>query len=135
MTQYAKPLPDITALTQPFWDGTKAHQLRIQRCDDCGTFRFIPREVCPQCASVNATWTPVSGKGTLYTYSIVYRAPNPAFQADVPYVVAQVLLAEGPRIMSHLVGCPLDQVRVGMPVEVFFEDVTPQVTLYKFRPA
>lgn len=135
MTQYNKPLPEITLLTQPFWQGAKEHQLRLQRCDDCGTFRFTPKEVCPNCFSVKATWTPVSGAGTVYSYSTVYRGPNPPFQADVPYTIVMVDLAEGPRIMSHLVDCPPDRVRVGMRVQVVFEDVTPGVSLYKFRPA
>ncbi len=133
MTQYNKPLPEITLLTQPFWQGAKEHQLRLQRCDDCGAFRFTPKEVCPRCFSVKATWTPVSGAGTVYSYSTVYRGATPAFQA--PYIVVMVELAEGPHIMSHLVDCPPDRVQIGMPVQVFFEDVTPEVTLYKFRLA
>ena len=134
MTQYNKPLPEITLLTEPFWQGTKEHQLQLQRCDDCGTFRFIPKEVCPSCASVLATWTPVSGAGIVYSYSTVYRGPGPAFQEDVPYIVVMVELAEGPHIMSHLIDCAPDQVQIGMPVAVVFEDATPEVSLYKFRP-
>lgn len=106
MVQYNKPLPEITLLTEPFWQGTKEHQLRLQRCDDCGTFRFTPKEVCPSCASVQATWTPVSGAGTVYSYSTVYRGTGSAFQEDLPFVVVMVELKEGPRVISHLIDCP-----------------------------
>ena len=135
MTQYNKPLPEITLLTEPFWQGTTEHQLRLQRCDDCGTFRFIPKEVCPNCTSVQATWTPVSGAGEVYSYSTVYRGTPQAFQEDVPYIVVMVELSEGPRIISHLIDCAPDQVQIGMPVTVVFEDATPEMSLYKFRPA
>ena len=135
MTQYNKPLPEITLLTESFWQGTKEHQLRLQRCDDCGAFRFIPKEVCPSCASVQATWTPVSGAGTVYSYSTVYRGTGQAFQEDLPFIVVMVELAEGPRVISHLIDCAPDQVQIDMPVTVVFEDVTPEVSLYKFRPA
>jgi hypothetical protein len=135
MTTYQKPLPPITTLTAPFWKGVKEHRLLLQRCNDCGKFRFTPKEVCPHCASVDATWTPVSGRGKVYTYTIVHRAPNPVWQAEAPYVIAHVELDEGVRIGSNLIGCPVDQVRIGMPVRVVYEDVTPEVSLFKFRPA
>ena len=65
MTEYNKPLPEITLLNEPFWEGTKQHKLLLQKCDDCGAFRFTPKEVCPDCTSVSATWTEVSGSGTI----------------------------------------------------------------------
>lgn len=135
MTQYNKPLPEITLLTEPFWQGIKDHQLLLQRCDDCGAFRFIPKEVCPGCASVQSTWTPVSGAGKVYSYSTVYRGTGTAFQDDLPFTVVMVELAEGPRIISHLIDCAPDQVKIDMPVAVVFEDVTAEASLYKFRPA
>ena len=135
MTQYNKPLPEVTILTDPFWEGTKQHELRLQLCDDCPAYRFTPKDVCPACASVNATWTAVSGAGTVYSYSVVHRGPGPAFQEDAPYIVVLVDLAEGPRILSHMTECEPDDMKIGMPVNVVFEDVTPEVTLYKFRPA
>ncbi len=135
MTQYNKPLPEITLLNEPFWEGTKAHELRLQLCDDCPEYRFTPKDVCSTCSSVNATWTPVSGDGTVYSYSVVHRGPGPAFQEDAPYIVVMVDLAEGPRILSHMTGCEPEDMKIGMPVTVVFEDVTPEITLYKFRPA
>jgi len=132
---YEKFRPEITPLHAPFWEYVRAHELRLQRCDDCGRYRFIPLELCPACHSVASTWSPVSGRGTVYTFTVVHRAPTPAYQADAPYVIAQVELEEGPRISSTLAGVDPDAVRIGMPVEVVFDDVDAELTLYRFRPA
>ena len=80
------------------------------------------------------TWTPIAGTGEMYTYTVVHRAPTPAYQADAPYVIAHVTLDEGPRMISTLVGCDPGAVTVGMPVEIIYDDVTPELTLYRFRP-
>ncbi len=134
MAAYEKFTPEITPLHEPFWASVRAHELRIQRCDSCGAFRFIPTELC-QCGSLDATWTPVAGTGEVYTYTVVHRAPTPAYQADAPYVIAHVTLAEGPRLIANLVGCDPSTVRIGMPVRLTYEDVTPELTLYRFVPA
>ena len=135
MTQYNKPLPEVTILTEPFWEGTKQHELRLQRCDNCLVYRFTPKDVCPMCASVQTTWVPVSGAGAVYSYSVVHRGPGPGFQEDAPYIVVMVDLAEGPRIPEPYDGMRARRyagwyARDGRPSE----DVTPEVTLYKFRP-
>ena len=127
--------PEITPLHAPFWEGLRSHRLLLQRCDGCGRFRFIPGDLCPGCHSSAATWTPVSGRGVVYTYTVVHRAPTPAYQADAPYVIVHVQLDEGPRMSSTLVGVAPDQVRIGAPVEVVFDDVDPELTLARFRPA
>ena len=131
---YEKFRPQIPTLHAPFWEGVRAHELRLQRCDSCGRFRFIPGEMCPGCHSASATWTVVSGRGSIYTYTVVHRAPTPAYQADAPYVIAHVELEEGPRIIATMVECPPDEVTVGMAVEAAYEDVEPDLTLYHFRP-
>ena len=131
---YEKFRPQISPRDAPFWEGVRAHQLRLQRCDDCGRFRFIPGEMCPGCYSAAATWTEVSGRGRVYTYTVVHRAPTPAYQADAPYVIAHVELDEGPRIISTLVDCAVEEVSVGMPVEVGYEEADADLTLYHFRP-
>jgi uncharacterized OB-fold protein len=96
---------------------------------------FYPREVCPECLSPEMTWVKVSGKGTLYSYTIAQAPTHPSFTEDVPYVIAIVELAEGPRITTNIVGCKLEDLKVNMPVVASFADVTPDVTLVKFRPA
>lgn len=126
--------PEIPPLHQPFWDALRSHRLVLQRCTGCGAFRFIPGEICPACHSADSSWTEVSGRGQVYTYTIVHRAPTPAYQARAPYVIAQVELEEGPRVSTTLVGVDPADARVGMPVSVVFDDVEPDLTLYRFAP-
>jgi len=126
--------PDITPLDAPFWDALRRHELVVQRCDECGQLRFVPSERCRHCGSPAATWSPVSGNATVYTFSIVHRAPTPAYQADAPYVIAYVELDEGPRMPTRLVEVAPDAVAIGMPLAVVFDDVDDDLTLYRFRP-
>ncbi len=130
---YDKFLPTITALDRPFWDSVKAEAAAIQRCDDCGTFRFIPRERC-SCGSASATWAPIAGTGTVYTYTVVHRAPTPVYQADAPYVIAHIALDEGPRMIGWL-ECDPDDAAIGMPVHIVYRHVTDDVSLFAFVPA
>ena len=132
---YEKPLPRVTADNRPFWEATKRHELRLQRCDDCGRFRYPPAPVCPQCLSESAQWARVSGRGTITTFIVMHKVYFPSFAADVPYNVVQVELEEGPRLTANLVDVPNDQIRVGMPVEAVFDDVTRAITLPRFRRA
>ena len=133
--QYQKPLPAPSPVSQPFWEGLRERELRIQRCADCGRHVFYPRSVCPHCLSEELAWVNASGRGTLYSYTIVRRAMNPAFQADVPYVFAIVELEEGPRVTTNIVNCDLGSLRVDMPVKAVYDNVTPEVALLKFEPA
>ncbi|MBI5596984.1 MAG: OB-fold domain-containing protein, partial [Elusimicrobia bacterium] len=98
-------------------------------------FRVYPRAVCPHCLSGEYEWLPASGKGTVYSYTVCYRPAGEAFAAEVPYIVALVELAEGVRLLSNLIGCPPARARVGLPVEMVFEDVSADLALYKFKPA
>jgi uncharacterized OB-fold protein len=136
MADYVKPLPVPDPVTQPFWDSLKAHEMKIQRCNDTGKFFFYPRGMSPFTLSDNISWETVSGKGTLHAFTIVYNQRAPGFAEEVPYVVAMVELEEGPRMMTNIVG--LDEVspeniKIGSPVEIVYEDVTDEITLPKFR--
>jgi uncharacterized OB-fold protein len=133
MSDYEKFLPAIGDLDRPFWDSLKAEEARIQRCDACGMFRFIPREIC-SCGSTDATWTAISGKGEVYTYTVVRRAPTPAYQADAPYVIAHVTLDEGPRMIAWLEVDP-EQASIGMPVQIAYRHVTEDQSLFSFVPS
>ncbi len=135
MADYKKPLPRPTATSLPFWAAAKRHELQIQRCGSCGAHIFYPREVCPECLSSDLQWIKVSGKGTVYSYTIARAPTHPAFAEEVPYVIAIVELAEGPHLTTNITGCKPDEVRVGMPVVATFDDVTPEMTLVKFCPA
>jgi uncharacterized OB-fold protein len=133
MSEYIKPLPKPSPTSRPFWDAAKRHELLLQRCGACSKFIYYPRPRCPHCFSDRLSWEQCSGRGTLYSYTVVRRAASRAF-ADAPYILAIVELAEGPRMTTNIVAPP-EQLRVDMPVTVFFDDVTPDRTLVKFRPA
>lgn len=137
MSTYTKPLPTPDPDTQAFWDGCRAHRLLIPKCVACGWLRWPPRPGCPRCHSSGHEWVEVSGRGTVYSYVVFRRAFLTEFRDDVPYVVAIIELEESPtvRILSNVVGCKPEEVAFGMLVQVVFEDVTGDVTLFKFAPA
>lgn len=127
----AKPVP--TPETQHFWDGTKAGELRLQRCDECRNVYFPPRPFCPACASRKVSVFKASGKAILYSYVIHHR---PVAGFTPPYAIAVVELAEGPRMMTNIVGCPQtpEALELDMPLEVVFEPMDETITLPLFRP-
>lgn len=135
MTQPSRPLPKPDEDTEPFWAACRRHELRMQKCLDCGTVRFRPALVCPECLSDRYEWALLSGKGEVYTFGVVHRALVPGFESRIPYIVALVQLQEGPRMTTNLVDVLPEQVYVGMPVEVAWEDVTEEISLPVFRPA
>jgi uncharacterized OB-fold protein len=132
----SKPLPKPDPLTMPFWSSLNRRSMEVQRCESCGSHVFYPRGLCPSCGSRALRWTPVSGRGRIYAFTIVHRPTNAAFRADAPYILAMVELDEGVRMMTNIVGVAPDpaRVRIGMPVEVVYEEVGPGTTLAKFRP-
>jgi uncharacterized OB-fold protein len=127
------PLPQPTELSRPHWDGCREGVLRVQRCDDCGEFVFIPKPVCGGCLGTNLSWVESSGRGTLYSYTVVHRPQQPTF--EVPYTVAIVELEEGWHMLSNLIGVEPEAVTIGMPVEVTFERMSDEITLPYFRPS
>ncbi len=132
--EYKKPLPRPTLISKPFWDGLREERLLIQRCRACGGLQHYPRPHCIRCLSLELEWVQASGRGTVYSYTIVRRAANPAFAEDVPYVLAVIELEEGPHLSGNVVGIAPEEVRIGMPVEAVFDHVTPEATLLKWRP-
>jgi len=131
----ARPLPAPDPATAPYWAAACGHRLSLPRCEACGEFHFYPRPLCPHCGSPRLAWTDVSGKGTIYSLTVVQRAPSPAFADMVPYVVAIVALDEGPHLMSNIIGCPADAVRIGMPVRATFLDIGAEASLPLFEVA
>ena len=134
-TTYKKPLPHVDEESRGWWEALARHELYLQRCRDCGRRRLPPRALCPACLSAAVEWVRAAGRGTVYTFTVTYQNQAPGFREALPYVLAIVELAEGPRLMTNIVGCAPDAVRIGMPVEVVFTDVTPEITLPLFRPA
>jgi uncharacterized OB-fold protein len=134
MSPVAKPLPQVSPEMAPFWEAARRHELLVQRCRGCGAWRFPARDLCSRCLSRESTWERVSGRGTIFSFAVMHQVYHPGFADEVPYAIVVVELEEGARMVSNVVHCPVREVAVGMPVEVVFEDLTPEVTLPKFRP-
>jgi uncharacterized OB-fold protein len=134
-TKPQKPQPNPGPASQPYWDACRRHELRIQRCRSCGDLVHYPKLRCPRqgCGGSEFDWPLMSGKGTVYSFVVAERAFHPAFMPELPYVVAVIELAEGPRLMSSVVGVPPHDVRIGMEVEVVWDDAG-TYPLPKFRP-
>jgi uncharacterized protein len=134
VTEYTKPLPRPTWDSAAFWEACQQHRLELQFCTDCQRFWFPPGNRCGHCWGSAWEWRPVSGRGQVFTFTIIHRAYHPGFGDDLPYNVAVVELEEGPHLITNVVECPLDELRVGLPVSVVFDDVTAEATLPKFKP-
>jgi uncharacterized OB-fold protein len=127
-----KPVPDID--TAPYWAAVREHVLRLQRCPACNRYAFPPKPRCAACLHQPLEWVSVSGRGKVRTFAIMRDTFMKAFPP--PYAVAEVELEEQPglTITTNIVECDVDNVRIGLPVEVTFEDRSPDVTIPQFRP-
>ena len=132
--QYQKPLPEITKQSKPFWDAAHEHKLVVQQCTQCQRYQYPPIDLCPVCGG-ELTWVEASGKGEVHTFIIMHQLYHPAFKAELPYNVSVIQLEEGPFMLSNVVNCANEDVKIGMPVTVVFEDVTDEVPLPKWTPA
>jgi uncharacterized OB-fold protein len=115
--------PPVTPLTAPFWDATRERRLLVQWCLDCDTSVFYPREVCPGCLGTHLEWREASGNGTLYSFTVNHLSPDP-IGGDGPFTIGLVELTEGPRMMTNVVGLPLDDLEVGMELQVTWDELT-----------
>ncbi len=131
---YLKPRPLLGDLNRHFWGALRDHRLEVQVCEACAALRFPIGPVCPVCLSDRYGWRELSGRGTILSWVVFRRAYDPAFEDDVPYNVALIELQEGVRMFSNIVGAELDEIDVGMEVEVVFDDVAPDLTLPRFAP-
>ncbi len=130
---YGRPLPLMRGLAGEFYDYCRRHELRFQKCADCGRWRHVPRATCAACGSWEWRWERASGRGTVFTWTVVRRPMHPAFAGEAPYAPVVIALEEGLRLVSWLVDCPPEEIRMGLPVEVVFDDVSPEATLPRFR--
>ncbi len=136
MSDPTRPLPKLRELdTAPFWEATKNHELRYQRCDDCDTLVFHARRHCTGCLGGNLSWHTSRGEGTLYTFSVVRQSYHPFFRSRVPYAVAWIDLDEGPRLLSNVVGVedPGTELSIGQRMTVEWEDHE-ELSIPLFRP-
>ena len=132
---YLKPLPVPSPESQPFWDACRRHELRLPRCSACSAYWFPPSGVCPECLSDQFEWALASGRGEVFSFVVMHRVYHKGFADDVPYVLAIIEFDEGWRMDSNVINIDPKDVTVGMPVEVVWEDATPEFTLPKFQPA
>jgi uncharacterized OB-fold protein len=129
-----RPLPRPDPVSSAFWEASTRGELVIQRCTACGHRQFYPRAMCTRCAAT-PEWETTSGRGTVHTFTVIRQNHAKPFRDLLPYVVAMIELDEGPLMMGNVVGCNVDDVTVGMPVEVFFEPAGDDVSLPFWRPA
>jgi uncharacterized OB-fold protein len=129
-----KPRPRATPVTQPYWDALRDEHIRVQRCDDCHAWVHYPRVRCSNCLSARLSWHEVSGRGTVYSFSVARQPTAPPFADEVPQIVTVVELEEGIRLSTTLVDVAPDAVRVGLPVSPVFDHGADGVTLLRFRP-
>lgn len=128
------PAPTITPEAKPYWEAAARGTLSLQRCDDCEAVVWYPRGMCPECGSRSLTWFDASGRGTVYSYTVNRRGQGEYREAS-PYVLAYVELAEGPRVLTNIVGCDPSEVSIGDEVVAVFDRVGDDAALVRFRPA
>jgi uncharacterized OB-fold protein len=129
-----RPLPRAEGLNRDFYDQLASGTLHFQRCDSCETWRHPPRYRCGKCGSDRWSWRSSSGRGLLHSWTVTHEALHPLFKDRVPYAVVVVELEEGPRLVSHLRGIPLDGLALDLPVQVALERVSEDYVLHHFEP-
>ncbi len=132
-TEIPRPLPLLEGLAGDFYEYCRQGELRFQRCRDCDTWRHVPREMCADCGSWSWEWARSSGRGRVFTWTVVVRALHPAFQDACPYAPVVIEMEEGVRILSEVTDCSPDELEIDLPVEVVFVDATEEIALPKFR--
>lgn len=130
-----RPLPAPDEASQPFFDGCARGLLMLQRCTACSAWHWPVREVCGECLSADLEWAEASGRGTVHSFVVMHRVFHPGFADQVPYNLAVVELAEGPRINTNLVDIENDAIAVGMTVTARYDEEAPGVFIPRFRPA
>jgi uncharacterized OB-fold protein len=125
------PVPETDS--QSFWDALLSEELRIQRCTACGDLRHPPQPMCPRCNDFEHEWALMNGRGSVFSYVVSHQAVHPSLRERTPFVTVLVELDEGPRLVSNLVDVSLDEVEIGMAVEVMFHRVDAEIVLPLFR--
>ena len=133
------PATPVLPEAKPFWDATARGELLLPRCAECGVVIWYPKAICGACGSLRIDWFRASGRGTVYSYTVRHRGQprrdTPAYKDAGVYVVAYVELEEGPRLLTNIVECDPESVRIGQPVEAVFHDTGQGTALVRFRPA
>jgi uncharacterized OB-fold protein len=134
MSTPTRPVPRPTTLSEGFWEASRRGELAVQRCLGCRVYRHYPQPMCPACHSLEWEWSRLSGRGVIHSYTVAHQAFHPFWADKVPYVVATLELEEGVRMVDDMLELDPSEVRIGLPVEVFFERISDEIALPKFRP-
>ncbi len=131
-----KPVPVADELSQPFWDAARERRLVAQRCAECGYYNHPPRPTCDRCSSQSLQFALLSGRGTIYTYTVMHQPNVAGFEDEIPYINIVVELDEQPMLfmVSNLPHAELDKIRIGGRVEVWFEERGSDLVIPQFRP-
>ena len=128
-----EPTPNGDSL--PYWNAARERRFVLRACKSCGKKHFMPRYLCPHCWSDDLEWVESKGGGTVYSFSVVHRAPTPTFAAKVPYVIAMIDLDDGPRMFANVIGADALDVAIGDRVKLTFEDRGDGAMLPQFERA
>lgn len=132
-----KPLPEITDATRPFWTAAREGKLLVQECSDCQTRDFPPKPWCVECGSRRLSWVEAIGTGEVYAHTAATAVMMnlPGWQAELPLILCLIDLEDGGRMYGQLTGCKPEEVTIGMRVKVYFEPISEEAGVPKFRPA
>ena len=126
--------PEVDQDSEPYWQSLRAHNAKLQKCTNCGRFRFPPSPSCYYCGTFGGNWEEISGKGTIYSWAIINHPIDKRLASDVPFTIVLVDLEEGPRIAGRLIGVDKEQIKAGIPVKVRYDDLDAELTLLNFEP-
>jgi uncharacterized OB-fold protein len=129
----ARPLPIVSSLNAPFFEAAARGRLVLQRCRECKHWIYYPRYACPICLCQKLEWREVTGRGSIYSYSRIFKPQHQYFLDEMPIVLVAVQLEEGPLMISSLTGEDRTLARIDAPVVVAFDSVSPDLSLVKFR--
>lgn len=129
-----RPVPQMTDATRPYWQAARENRLSLPKCVACGDVFFPPKHSCPACRSDRINWITASGEGEIVSFSAVHLQPFEGYADEFPYVLATVRLAEGPQMMTNIVDCDVEALRIGDRVSVCFEERAEGARVPQFRP-
>ncbi len=134
MNDISRNMPVPNPETKAFWDACREQRLLIQSCSDCGHRQFYPRLICSECSSRDVDWVEACGSATIKSFTIMRMAISPAYESDIPYVIALVSLDEGPTMMTNVVNCDLEALAIGMDLQVQFRRYSDEISVPVFAP-
>lgn len=126
--------PEMDHDSAPYWQSLREHQAKLQKCSKCGRFRFPPSASCYYCGTLGGEWTAISGRGNIYTWTVIHHPIDPRLANEVPFIIVLVESEEGPRIAGRLLSCEREQIKIGMPVKARYDDLDNELTLLNFEP-